>query len=80
MRVTGFFVSLALLLALSACAPQREFVQFFLMRAPFIQVLRRVGEMGVGRRENMIPVERLYSSGCHKLPIAWHVEACVMGC
>ena len=28
MRVTGFFVSLALLLALSACAPQREFVQF----------------------------------------------------
>jgi hypothetical protein len=28
MRVTGFFVSLALLLVLSACAPQREFVQF----------------------------------------------------
>jgi len=52
----------------------------FLMRAPFSQVLRRVGEMGVGRRENMIPVERLYSSGCHKLPIAWYVEACVMGC
>lgn len=28
MGVTGFFVSLALLLALGACAPQREFVQF----------------------------------------------------
>ena len=28
MRVTGFFVPLALLLALTACAPQREFVLF----------------------------------------------------